>query len=73
MKLHGSLAKNLQTALQSAKRLRGHPIHKDTLVFWDELLAHGRAEMRSRPTAETAEIEVLLAQLQEELTARQRS
>jgi hypothetical protein len=73
MKLHGTIAQNLQAALQSAKRFKGHPVHKDTLAFWAELLAHGRVEIRSRPAAETAEIEVLLAQLQAELTARQRS
>ncbi len=73
MKLHGSLGKNLQTALQSAKRLKAHPVHKDTLAFWAELLAHGRAELRSASPTEAAEIETLLTQLQDELAVRPRS
>ncbi len=71
MNLHGSLIKNLQTALASAKHLKGHPVHKDTLAFWAELLAHGRAEVRSQPDADAAEIEMLPTQLQAELATRQ--
>jgi hypothetical protein len=61
VKLHGSLTTNLQIALQSARRLKGRPVHKDTLAFWAELLAHGRAEIRSRSASDAAEIETLLA------------
>jgi hypothetical protein len=68
MKLHGSIADNLQAALASAKRLREHPVHKDTLTFWRDLVAHARAEMpeQTRP----AEIENLVATLEGELADR---
>jgi hypothetical protein len=42
MELHGSLANNLTSALQSARRLRGHPVHEDTLGHWAQLLTHAR-------------------------------
>lgn len=43
MELDGMLADNLQAAIQSADRLSGHPIYKDTLEFWHELLAYARS------------------------------
>jgi hypothetical protein len=71
MILDGTLAQNLEAALKSARRLRGHPVHKETQAFWMELLAHGRAQLRSCTAAEINTIEHLLASLQEELTARE--
>jgi hypothetical protein len=63
MEFEGTLASNLQAAIASAERLRGHPVHKDTLEFWRELLAEARAHKRlSDPNR--AEIEGLVAQLQ---------
>ena len=72
MKLHGSLAHNLEAALKSARRLRGHPVHKDTEAYWVELLAHCRAEKRSCTAAELATLEPLLASLQDELATREK-
>ena len=46
MKLHGSITGNLTAAVRSVRRLRGRPVHADTLVYWDELLRHAR---RDRP------------------------
>jgi hypothetical protein len=65
MKLHGSLIDNLQVALASAKRLRGHPIHKDTVAFWRDLIAHARAEM-PKQTPRT-QVENLIAALEGEI------
>jgi hypothetical protein len=65
MELHGSIIENLQAALASAKRLRGHPIHKDTITFWRELIAQARAEMPQQTRG--AEIESLVATLEGEL------
>jgi hypothetical protein len=42
MELHGSLANNLTSAVQSARRLRGHPVHADTIRHWTDLLHHAR-------------------------------
>jgi hypothetical protein len=63
MDLEGTLTSNLQAAIASAQRLRGHPVHKDTLEFWRELLAEARAHKRlSDPNR--AAIEDLVAKLQ---------
>ena len=40
MDIEGMLVDNLRAAISSALRLTGHPVHKDTLRFWDELLAY---------------------------------
>jgi hypothetical protein len=68
MKLHGPIADNLQAALASAKRLRGHPVHKDTVTFWRDLIAQTRAEMPEQTRA--ADIESLIATLEGELGDR---
>ena len=47
MELHGSLTKNLISALQNAKRLSGKPIHPDTLTHWPILLEHAREQLSS--------------------------
>ena len=45
MDLHGSIATNLSSAVQSARRLSGHPVHADTLSHWTDLLHHARREL----------------------------
>jgi hypothetical protein len=45
MELHGTIANNLASALQSARRLRGHPVHADTLGHWTDLLHHARRDL----------------------------
>ena len=45
MDIHGSIAKNLSAAVQSARRLSGHPVHADTLSHWTDLLHHARREL----------------------------
>jgi hypothetical protein len=37
MDLHGSIANNLTSAVQSARRLKGHPVHAETLCRWADL------------------------------------
>ena len=68
MNLHGSIAQNLEAAIRSAERLRGHPVHPDTLQFWRDLLALGRAEVRKG--APTSDVEALLGKLEDELALR---
>lgn len=68
--LDGSIIQNLASAVKSAERLKGHPVHEDTLVFWRALLAHSRAAKRSQPVNDMGTIETLMARLQSELTAR---
>ena len=63
MEFEGTLASNLQAAITSAERLRGHPVHKDTLEFWRELLAFARSRKRMADESR-AEVEGLVAELQ---------
>jgi hypothetical protein len=47
MRLHGTLEANLIAAIRSARRLRGHPVHPDTVTHWNELLHEARRELTS--------------------------
>ena len=42
MQLHGPIEDNLKAALASARRLRGHPVHLETLTHWNGLLHEAR-------------------------------
>ena len=64
MELHGSIEDNLRSAVRSAERLRGHPVHADTLDFWRGLLAHARAEKRNSGGEGSEPMEHLIAELQ---------
>ena len=68
VELHGSLADNLKAAVRSAERLRGHPIHADTMNFWLELLSQARASIRFK--AQAGEMEQLTGRLQMLLSER---
>jgi len=69
MDIHGSLASNLQAALTSARRYRGHPVHSDTVAFWSELLQHARA-LKAEGNEEASTIDPLLAELDAAVSAR---
>lgn len=71
MELDGSNIQNLASAVQSAERLRGHPVHEDTLAFWQALLAHWRATKRSQLVTDMGTIETLIARLHSDLAARE--
>ena len=64
MDLHGSIAQNLQLAVDSSRRLRGHPIHKDTLVFWTDLIKEARARRAAGDDAGDPSIEASIAELE---------
>lgn len=67
MKIHGTIANNLNSALQSARRLRGHPVHADTLAHWTDLLGHARHELAN---GSTDPIQALILDLENELADR---
>jgi hypothetical protein len=67
MELHGSIANNLTSAVQSARRLRGHPVHADTLGHWADLLAHARQALAE---GSTEPITNLVLELENELAER---
>jgi hypothetical protein len=60
MEVHGDIAPNLGAAVQSSRRLKGHPIHRDTLQFWSDLIA----EARSRRAAGDPEVAEAIAELE---------
>ena len=53
MELHGTLAYNLQLALESSRRLRGHPVHRDT-----------RASRVAGDPADDTDVDRLIAELE---------
>jgi hypothetical protein len=67
MELHGKLSTNLINAVQSARRLRGHPVHGDTLAYWKELLDRARHDLAK---GSTEPIQELIVELESELTDR---
>ena len=69
MNLHGNLANNLQAAIASARRYRGHPVHAETIAFWSELLQHARA-LKAEGNEEASIIDPLLAELDAAIAER---
>lgn len=67
MDFHGTAANNLSSAVRSARRLRGHPVHADTIAYWRALLENARRE-RSNESPER--IEKLILELENELAER---
>ena len=67
MEIHGSVTKNLISAVQSARRLRGHPVYADTLGHWRELLTYARRELAN---GSNEPILALVAELENELADR---
>lgn len=66
MKINGSVRSNLLSAISSAKRWRGQPVHNDTIGHWQNVLEHGRRAGTGpfpEPVAElVAELELELGQ-----------
>lgn len=69
MELHGSVQGNLIAAIRSARRLRGHPVHPDTLGHWTDLLHQARRELGAGSSSTDA-IKQLVADLETELAER---
>ena len=67
MEIDGSITKNLASALRSARRLRGHPIHADTLGHWTDLLTHAPKDAAD---GSTEPIKALIVELENELANR---
>ena len=67
MDLDGSISKNLGSAVRSARRLRGHPVHADTIGHWTDLLHHARRELAN---GSNGQILALALELEHELAER---
>jgi hypothetical protein len=70
MILSGSILENVTNAVASARRLRGHPVYKDTLSYWTELLEEARRVRRSLQGAELQALEAAIIKLEGELADR---
>lgn len=67
MELHGTMVNNLTSAVQSARRLRGEPVHADTFDHWAGLLDHARRELAD---GSIEPIQPLIVELEKELAER---
>jgi len=67
MELHGSIVNNLTSAVQSARRLRGEPVHADTVDHCADLLDHARRELAD---GSSEPIQPLIVELEKELAER---
>lgn len=67
MDLHGSISNNLASAVRSARRLRGNPVHADTLGHWTDLLHHARRELAK---GSDEQVLALILELEQELAER---
>ena len=67
MELHGSIENNLTSAVQSARRLKGRPVHADTLRHWRDLVDHARRELAK---GSVEPIQALILELENELGKR---
>ena len=70
MKLYGSLIDNLESALASARRLRGHPVYKDTLSYWAELVQEARRAHQDPSSSHSSELGTAIVKLEIELAER---
>ena len=67
MQIEGSIRANLIAAVASVRRLRGRPVHDDTVAYWRRLLEYGRrnsVQPLCEPVTDlVAELETELARL----------
>ena len=69
MELHGSTEANLVAAVRSARRLRNHPVHADTLKHWEDLLRQARRDLAAG-SGDKASMEPVIIELQNEIASR---
>jgi len=70
MELHGSMLDNLNNALASARRLRGHPVYQDTLTYWRDLVQEARRLRQDPACTQSEAIGAAIASLESELAER---
>jgi hypothetical protein len=64
MEMHGSIAFNLRLAVESSRRLQGHPIHADTLQFWSDLIKEARSLRAAGEAFDDADVDGYIAELE---------
>jgi hypothetical protein len=64
MKFEGTIRANMLSAITSARRWRGRPVHRDTIAYWHAILDQGR---RSNAGPLGTSLGELVAELEGEL------
>jgi len=72
MKFDGSILDNLNNGIASARRLRGHPVYRDTIAYWGELIQEARRIQRDPDDMSAHELEAAIVGLEIELAERDR-
>ena len=70
MDLHGSIEANLAAALRSARRLRDHPVHADTIAYWTDLILEARRKLSGDASPKQQRLRRLVTDLENELAQR---
>jgi hypothetical protein len=70
MELAGSILENVENAVTSARRLRGHPVYKDTLTYWTELIHEARRVRKDLKGPQLQALEAAILKLEGELAGR---
>lgn len=70
MNLSGPILENVENAVASARRLRGHPVYKDTLTYWTELLQEARRARKDLEGLSLRALEAAIVNLEAELSER---
>lgn len=70
MELHGTIASNLEAALASAERLRGHSVYKETITYWNDLLHQARRARKRGATSNDKRLAELIGRLEMALADR---
>lgn len=70
MDLAGSILENVENAVTSARRLRGHPVYKDTLAYWADLLREARRARQDLEGLQSRALEAAILNLEGELADR---
>ena len=71
MRIVGTIEANLMAAVISARRLRGHRVHADTIAHWQGLIHYARRGMQSGVDARGS-VNRLVVELEGELVTRPR-
>lgn len=64
MEINGTINENMRLAVQSARRLKGHPISRDIVRFWSDLLREARARRSREQPSDQIELDQLIAELE---------
>ena len=72
MRLVGSLKDNLAAAVESVRRHRNHPVYRETVKYWSDLLQHAR-QAKSDEGENSESINALLVELDLAVQERRQS